>query len=85
MDGRMPGMEGPREVSPSEKPLDPEDQLRQDLEIAHTHALRALDALYRASGPKRSTLYRMSLGRAQSILIGLYKQELQRRDQSGTH
>lgn len=54
-----------------------------DLEIAHTHAQRALDALYRPSGPKRSILYRIALGRAQSLLIGLYVQELQRRRQRG--
>lgn len=56
----------------------------ENLEIAHTHAQRALDALYTPLGPKRSVLYRMALGRAQSILIGLFVQEQQRRSQSGT-
>lgn len=55
----------------------------QDLEIAQRHAQRALDALYRPSGPKRSILYRIALGRAQSLLIGLYVQEIQRRRQRG--
>lgn len=59
------------------------DEFVQDLELAHTHALRALEALYSPSGPKRSILYRMALGRAQSLLIGLYAQELQRRKQRG--
>jgi len=54
-----------------------------DLKLAHTHAQKALDALYSPSGPKRSILYRMALGRAQSLLIGLYVQEIQRRKQSG--
>lgn len=55
-----------------------------NLEQAQTHALRALDALYSPSGPKRSVLYRIALGRAQSLLIGLYTQELQRRKQRGS-
>lgn len=55
----------------------------QDLDTAHTHAQRALNALYSPSGPKRSILYRIALGRAQSLLIGLYTQELQRRHQRG--
>lgn len=61
-----------------------EEQFIQDLELAHTHALRALDALYRPRGPRRGVFYRIALGRAQSLLIGLYKQELQRRKQNGT-
>jgi hypothetical protein len=59
------------------------DQLSQDLEIAHRHALRALEALYSPSGPKRSTLYRMALARAQNVLIGLHKEELKRRRERG--
>lgn len=58
-------------------------QFIQDLDLAHTHAQRALEALYSRSGPKRSYLYRIALGRAQSLLIGLYVQEIQRRSQSG--
>lgn len=49
-----------------------------NLENAHIFAQKALDALYRPNGPKRSLLVRMLLGRAQSILIGLYVQELDR-------
>ena len=59
------------------------DEFVQNLETAHTCAQRALDALYSPSGPKRSILYRIALGRAQSLLIGLYVQELQRRKQRG--
>jgi len=55
----------------------------QDLELAQAHAQKALDALYRPLGPKRSILYRIALGRAQSLLIGLHTQELQRRKQRG--
>lgn len=46
---------------------------------AHSEAQKALDVLYTRGGPKRSLLCRMLLGRAQSILIGLYVQELGRR------
>lgn len=85
MDGRMYGGEGPKEIilgpEASEEPVDPLEAYRQDLLTAHTCAQRALDALYTPSGPKRSILYRMALGRAQSILIGLHKQELQRERQ----
>lgn len=58
-------------------------QYIQDLKEAQEASLRALDALYSPSGPKRSVLYRIALGRAQSLLIGLYTQELQRRTQRG--
>lgn len=50
----------------------------EQLEQAHTSAQKALDVLYDRNGPKRSLLTRMLLGRAQSILIGLYVQELDR-------
>lgn len=60
------------------------DEFIQNLELAHTHAQRALDALYRPTGPQRSTLYRMALGRAQSRLISLYVKEIQKRSQRGT-
>jgi len=60
-----------------------EAQLILDLEIAHRHALRALEGLYSPSGPKRSTLYRMALGRAQNVFKGLHEEELKRRSQSG--
>lgn len=51
----------------------------EDLEAAHICAQRALNALYDPHGPKRSLWFRMLLGRAQSILISLYKQELSRK------
>ena len=80
MDDAPPGPQGPE---PAEEPLYSYEDYLQDLETAHTCAQRALDALYRPSGPKRSILYRIALGRAQSLLIGLYVQELQRRKQRG--
>lgn len=46
---------------------------------AHVDAQRALDMLYEPGGIKRSLWHRMLLGRAQSILIGLYVQEVGRR------
>lgn len=48
------------------------------LELAHTSAQKALDILYDPNGPKRSLLTRMLIGRAQSILIGQYVQEVER-------
>lgn len=81
MEDGLDGLGGPTEAV---DPPDPLEAYLQDLQKAHTHAQRALDALYRPSGPKRSILYRIALGRAQSLLIGLYVQELQRRQQSGT-
>lgn len=60
------------------------DRLHQEflenLNASHICAQRALDALYKPGGPKRSVWYRLLLGRAQSILIGLYTQELKRKD-----
>jgi hypothetical protein len=47
---------------------------------AHTNAQIALDILYERNGPKRSLLHRMLLGRAQSILIGLFVQEAARQN-----
>lgn len=52
-----------------------------NLNAAHIHAQRALDALYTPLGPKRSIWYRMALGRAQTLLISLYVQELKRKDE----
>lgn len=89
MDDPMYGGEGPKEIilgpETVETPVDPLETFRQDLLTAHTCAQRALDALYRPSGIKRSILYRLALGRAQSLLIGLYVQELQRERQENAH
>lgn len=49
-----------------------------NLQLAHISAQKALNKLYERNGPKRSLLCRMLLGRAQSILVGLYVQELGR-------
>lgn len=54
------------------------DQYLSNLEQSHIAAQNALNTLYETDGPKRSLLVRMLLGRAQSILIGLYVQELGR-------
>lgn len=51
----------------------------EDLNLAHIHAQKAFDALYKRNGPKRSYFFRSLLGRAQSILISLYVQELSRK------
>lgn len=62
--------------------MDEEEELYKEylfhLGQSHVAAQRALDILYERGGPKRSLLVRMLLGRAQSILIGLYVQELSR-------
>lgn len=50
-----------------------------NLAQAHVYAERALDVLYDHDGPKRSLLHRMRLGKAQSILIGLYVKEVNRK------
>lgn len=55
------------------------DELHFNLVRAEQHARQALDVLYSEAGPKRSLWFRMVLGRAQSILMSLYKQELGRR------
>lgn len=59
---------------------DEEEKLYQEymkhLEAAQIHAQRALDALYEPEGPKRRVRTRIMLGRAQSILMGLYVLEL---------
>jgi hypothetical protein len=52
----------------------------EDLEAAQRCSQRALNALYVEHGPKRSLWFRMALGRAQSILIRLYKMELKRKE-----
>jgi hypothetical protein len=68
---------------PEEEPsrTDPEE-LTFNLARAEIHARKALDLLYKrgkAGDLMRSLWYRIALGRAQSILMSLYKQELGRR------
>lgn len=55
------------------------DELHFNLVRAEQHARQAHDMLYSGAGPKRSLWFRMALGRAQNILMSLYKQELSRR------
>lgn len=53
-------------------------EFRENLGKAAEHARVALDLLYQKNGPRRSFLFRGALGRAQSILLGLYIQEQHR-------
>lgn len=58
---------------------DPIDELHFNLVRAEQHARQAHDLLYKTEGPKRSIWFKMAVGRAQSILMSLYNQELGRR------
>lgn len=58
---------------------DAEDELHYNLIRAEQHARQAHDLLYRSSDLKRSVWFKMAVGRAQSILMSLYQQELGRR------
>jgi hypothetical protein len=59
------------------------DEYLSNLDQAHISAQKALNTLYEKGGPQRSLFVRMLLGRAQSILIGLYVQELGRQGEKG--
>lgn len=56
-----------------------EDELRFNLVRAEQHARQAHDLCYKQPTPRRSLWFRMALGRAQSILMSLYTQELRRK------
>lgn len=58
---------------------DTTEELHYHLIRAEHHARAAHDLLYRRDAPKRSMWFRMLVGRAQSILIGLYVQEVNRK------
>lgn len=58
---------------------DATDELRYHLVRAEYHARKAHDLLFKPEGPKRSMWFRMLAGRAQSILIGLWVQEVNRK------
>lgn len=58
---------------------DTTEELRFHLVRAEHHSRRVHDLLFKPEGPKRSMWYRMLAGRAQSILIGLYVQEVNRK------
>lgn len=49
------------------------------LETAHAHTQRAVDMLYKRNGVKRGTWYRITLCRAQSILLSLIMLEHKRK------
>lgn len=50
------------------------------LNDAHIAAQKAYNLLYERGGPKRNFWVRWILGHAQSLLIGLYIDELKRKD-----
>lgn len=55
------------------------DEYHFNLVRAEQHARHAHDMLYAGAGPQRSMWVRMMLGRAQSILMSLWTQELRRK------
>lgn len=55
------------------------DEYHFHLVRAEQHARQAHDMLYAGAGPQRSLWIRMMLGRAQSILMSLWTQELRRK------
>lgn len=56
-----------------------EQEFIDNLDKAQEHAEKALNCLYWKNGVKRSLWYRLSLGRAQSILMSLLVKELSRK------
>lgn len=65
---------------PDKEPFkDSTDEYQFNLVRAEQHSRQAHDLLYARGGPKRSLWVRMVLGRAQSILMSLWMQELRRR------
>jgi hypothetical protein len=56
------------------------EEFHHHLSQAEQHARKAHDMLYSGGGPQRSLWYRMTLGRAQSILMSLWTQELRRKE-----
>lgn len=60
---------------------DTTDELRFCLRVAERHAQRAYELLFRRDAPKRSMWFRMLTGRAQSILMSLYVQEVNRKQE----
>lgn len=54
-------------------------ELHFNLVRAEQHARQAHDVLYREDAPKRSVWFKMAAGRAQSILLSLYVQEMRRK------
>lgn len=55
------------------------DEFQFNLVRAEQHARQAHDMLYSGAGPQRSLWVRMALGRAQSILMSLWTQEIRRK------
>lgn len=56
--------------------LSDEEALAYNIANAQRFAQKALDLCYKADGCKRSLWYKMTLGRAQSILMSLLVREL---------
>jgi hypothetical protein len=67
-------------LTEGDKFLNTTDELHFNLVRAEQHARQAHDLLYLHTGPKRSVWFKMAVGRAQSILMSLYKQELRRKE-----
>lgn len=59
--------------------IDKTDELRYHLVRAEHHARAAHDMMYKSDAPKRSFWFRILIGRAQSILMSLYVQEVNRK------
>lgn len=80
MDADFGGSEQPRitrRVLDGDEELSSEEALVYHLTSAQQHSQEALNSLYDPkSGVKRSMWYRMTLGRAQSILMSLLVREL---------
>jgi hypothetical protein len=58
------------------------DELYFHLVRAEYHARKAHDLLYKENAPRRSIWYRMSVSRAQSLLMTLWIREMNRRNKS---
>lgn len=59
------------------------DELMYNLVRAELHARQAHNLMYTRAGPTRSIWYKTVLGRAQKILAGLYREEIQRKENGG--
>lgn len=61
------------------------EELQFHLVRAEWHARHAHDMLYVRGGRRRSYWFASALGRAQSILMGLAKQELARKEENDSN
>lgn len=56
------------------------DKLRYNIVRAEQYARQAHDLMYESGAPRRSIWFKTALGRAQSILMSLHVQELNRKE-----